>query len=83
MRANPAVPTNNRAIADRYALTQVTMGKWRGRFLKHRMARLYDELRSGRPRSIEKERVAALICKTLYPKAVCIATSNSSDSNRI
>ena len=52
---------SNRALAERYALTQATVGKWRGRFLKHRMGGLYDELRSGRPRSIEEERVAALI----------------------
>jgi putative transposase len=58
----------NRAIADRYALTQATVGKWRGRFLKHRIAGLYDELRSGRPRTIEEERVAALIRKTLDKK---------------
>jgi transposase len=58
----------NRAIADRYALTQATVGKWRRRFLKHRIAGLYDELRSGRPRSIEEERVAALIRKTLDKK---------------
>jgi putative transposase len=59
---------NNRAIADRYALTQATVGKWRRRFLKHRIPGLYDELRSGRPRSIEEERVAALIRKTLDKK---------------
>ena len=59
---------NNRAIADRYSLTQATVGKWRQRFLKHRIPGLYDELRSGRPRSIEEERVAALIRKTLDKK---------------
>jgi putative transposase len=59
---------SNRAIADRYHLTQATAGKWRQRFLKHRIAGLYDELRSGRPRSIDEERVAALIQKTLKKK---------------
>jgi putative transposase len=58
----------NRAIADRYALTQATVGKWRRRFLKHRIPGLYDELRSGRPRSIDEDRVAALIRKTLDKK---------------
>lgn len=58
----------NSAIADRYALTQATVGKWRRRFLKHRLAGLYDELRSGRPRSIDEERVAGLIRKTLDKK---------------
>jgi putative transposase len=59
---------NNRAIADRYALTQATVGKWRRRFLKHRIPGLYDKLRSGRPRSIDEERVAGLIRKTLDKK---------------
>jgi putative transposase len=63
-----AAGQNNRAIADRYSLTQATVGKWRRRFLKHRIPGLYDELRSGRPRSIEEERVAALIRKTLDKK---------------
>jgi len=58
----------NRTIADRYALTQATVGKWRRRFLKHRIPGLYDELRSGRPRSIDEERVAGLIRKTLDKK---------------
>jgi transposase len=59
---------NNRAIAERYALTQATVGKWCRRFLKHRIPGLYDELRSGRPRSIDEERVAGLIRKTLDKK---------------
>jgi transposase len=59
---------NNRAIADRYALTQATVGKWHRRFLQHRIPGLYDELRSGRPCSIEEDRVAALIRKTLDKK---------------
>jgi transposase len=63
-----AAGDSNRAIADRYGYTQATVGKWRGRFLKHRMAGLYDELRCGRPRSIEEEQVAALIRKTLHKK---------------
>jgi putative transposase len=63
-----AAGDSNRAIADRYALTQATVGKWRRRFLKSRMSGLYDELRSGRPRSIEEDRVAALIRKTLNKK---------------
>jgi len=63
-----AAGDTNRAIAERYTLTQATVGKWRGRFQKHRIAGLYDELRSGRPRSIDEDRVAALIRKTLDKK---------------
>jgi putative transposase len=59
---------SNCVIADRYGLTQATVSKWRARFLKRRMAGLYDELRSGRPRTIDEERVAGLIRKTLEKK---------------
>jgi putative transposase len=40
----------------------------RQRFVEHRLAGLYDELRSGRPRSIEDDRVAALLKRTLSRK---------------
>jgi putative transposase len=59
---------SNSAIAQRFELTQVTVGKWRRRFLKNRIAGLYDEIRPGRPRTIDEERVAALIRKTLNKK---------------
>ena len=39
-----------------------------GRFLKHRINGLYDEIRPGRPRTIDEERVAGLIRKTLQKK---------------
>ena len=58
----------NRAIAERFELTQATVGKWRARFLNRRIAGLYDELRPGRPRTIDEERVAGLIRKTLHKK---------------
>ena len=44
------------------------MGKWRQRFVEHRLAGLYDELRPGRPRSIEDEQIAALLKRTLSRK---------------
>lgn len=59
---------SNSAIAQRFELTQATVGKWRRRFLKHRIAGLYDEIRPGRPRTIDEERVASLIRKTLNKK---------------
>jgi putative transposase len=37
----------------------------RQRFLRHRLAGLYGELRSGRPWTIEDEQVAALLKRTL------------------
>jgi putative transposase len=47
------------------------VGKWRRRFIERRLSGLYDELRPGRPRSIEEEQVAALLKRTLSrtPKA--------------
>lgn len=59
---------SNSAVARRFELNDSTVGKWRSRFVRHRIAGLYDELRPGRPRTIEDERVAGLIRKTLQQK---------------
>jgi putative transposase len=59
---------SNSAVARRFELTNATVGKWRACFVKHRIAGLYDELRPGRPRTIDDERVAGLIRKTLNQK---------------
>src|SRR5207245_4509108 len=45
-----------------------TVGKWRQRFIQHRLAGLYDELLPGRPRTIEDEQIAALLKRTLSRK---------------
>ncbi len=55
-------------IAERLQLTGATVGKWRRRFIARRISGLYDELRPGKPRSIDDERVAELINKTLHTK---------------
>jgi putative transposase len=59
---------SNTEIARRLHWTKATVGKWRSRFLHHRLAGLYDELRPGRPRSIEDEQIAKLINRTLARK---------------
>jgi len=56
---------SNSDIADRLGWTKATVGKWRQRFIDHRLAGLYDEVRPGRPRTIEDEHVAALLNRTL------------------
>lgn len=58
----------NSAVARGFESTNATVGKWRQRFLKNRLAGLYDELRPGKPRSIDDERIAVLIHKTLHNK---------------
>ena len=58
----------NSDIAQRLQLTGATVGKWRRRFIERRITGLYDELRPGKPRSIDDERVADLINKTLHTK---------------
>ena len=59
---------SNHAVAQRLALTDATVGKWRRRFLRARIQGLYDELRPGRPRTIGEEQIARLIRKTLKSK---------------
>jgi putative transposase len=64
----------NSAVARRFELTHATVGKWRRRFLKDRIPGLYDELRPGRPRTIDDERIAGLIRKLLTRKPKSGAT---------
>lgn len=54
----------NTAIADALELSRPTVGNWRTRYLAHGIEGLYDELRPGRPRSIQDEAVARLIQRT-------------------
>ncbi len=58
----------NRIIAAKLDISHVTVGKWRRRYLEQGLEGLHDELRSGCPRSISDEQVAALIRKTLNTK---------------
>jgi putative transposase len=59
---------SNAAIAEKLSLSRQSVGKWRRRFLSKGLMGLYDELRPGAPRSINDERVALLIQKTLKSK---------------
>ena len=52
---------SNTQIARRVHWRNATVGKWRQRFVEHRLAGLYDELRPGRPRSIEDEQIAEIV----------------------
>ncbi len=64
----------NSRIAARLGYTNATVGKWRRRFIERRISGLYDELRPGKPRSIDDERVAELIQTTLHSKPTDGAT---------
>jgi len=55
-------------IASQLSTTRETVGKWRKRFVDEGIQGLYDELRPGRPRSIEEEQLAQLVRKTLETK---------------
>jgi transposase len=64
---------SNREVAQRLGITTQTVGKWRGRFVEDRVPGLLDQPRSGAPRSISDELVAAVLTKTLHeqPPGAC------------
>ena len=62
----------NMEIGAAVGLSRATVGMWRRRFAAQGIAGLYDEQRSGGPRSIDDERIAALIRKTLESKLVWV-----------
>lgn len=49
------------AIAKRLKLNRMTVARWRQRFIDSGIEGLHDELRAGRPRSFDDERVAEVI----------------------
>ena len=59
---------SNFAIAQRLGWSMPTVGKWRRRFVEHRVAGLHDELRPGRPRTYGDEQVAGPINRVLRSK---------------
>jgi hypothetical protein len=54
----------NTPVARRFATTKATVGKRRWRFVARRIEGLHDELRRGKPRPIDDERIAALLNTT-------------------
>jgi transposase len=51
----------NVEVADRLRISKVTVGKWRARFLEHRLDRLTDEPRPGRPAAITADQVEDVV----------------------
>ena len=59
---------SNTAIAKRMGLTGMTVGKWRKRYRDLGLEGLHDELRPGRPRTYEDDKVAEVINRALQTK---------------
>jgi len=58
----------NSEVARALSTHPATVGKWRNRFIAQRLSGLHDEWRPGKPRTIDDERLAELIHKTLHSK---------------
>ncbi|MCY4636565.1 MAG: helix-turn-helix domain-containing protein, partial [Acidobacteria bacterium] len=58
----------NSAVARRFGVTPQTVGKWRRRFRAAGIEGLHDELRPGRPRTYDDDKVAAVINRALQEK---------------
>jgi len=56
---------SNTAVAEELRCDRMTVGKWRSRFLQHRLDGLLDEPRTGRPPSISVDQVEDVIVATL------------------
>jgi len=59
---------NNKTISEEVALSGRMVGIWRQRFLAQGLMGLYDESKSGAPRSISDDEVTVLVQKTLESK---------------
>jgi transposase len=56
---------SNTEVAERVGCSAATVGKWRARFLAHRLDGLVDEPRPGRPPTISVEQVEDVVVSTL------------------
>lgn len=56
---------SNKDVSSRLGIGEHTVGKWRRRFVKDRLAGLSDEYRPGRPRTVSDQQVADVIERTL------------------
>jgi putative transposase len=55
----------NTSISKRMGLTGMTVGKWRRRYRELGLEGLHDELRPGRPRTYEDDKVVEVIYRAL------------------
>jgi transposase len=57
--------SENQQVARQLKVDENTVGKWRRRFVEHRVDGLRDASRSGTPRTIDDARIEAVIVRTL------------------
>ena len=55
----------NTVVAERLGVSRPTVGKWRARFLEHRLDGLVDDPRPGRPATVTAEQVEDVVVATL------------------
>lgn len=55
----------SKAVSQEVGVSEHTVGKWRRRFVKHRIEGLSDEYRSGRPRTVTDAHVVDVVERTL------------------
>ena len=55
----------NKDVAAQVGSTPHAVGRWRARFIEHRIAGLGDMPRPGGPRKVSDEQVAAVVTRTL------------------
>jgi putative transposase len=63
-----AAGDTNTAVAKRFGVRGSTVGKWRQRYLDLGIEGLHDELRPGRPRTYEDDKVAEVINRALQTR---------------
>lgn len=63
-----AAGKSNTQVAHELRITMPTVGKWRSRFVAHRLEGLVDEPRPGAPRTITDAQVEEVITRTLESK---------------
>ena len=63
-----SVGASNTAVAARLGVGAATVGRWRRRYRERGLEGLHDELRPGRPRTYDDERVATVINDALQTK---------------
>ncbi len=56
---------DNKTVAAQLGCAQVTVGKWRARFVEHRLDGLTDDDRPGRPTSITLDQIEDVVVATL------------------